>query len=183
MTEFKDTVWRQNLGKELVAIFSCPGKVEMKCGRPISGVTGTNFDYIWSKLKYRNTQLSSLEVSITNAWPNVEYDNLTGRSEASNNEILNIENLERLKEEVGNAKIVFVFGKKAKLAINAINANNRFTVIKAPHPSPQNVNTHINRNADGTPISGPTPEQRNHARLDRIVQKIIDKSNNLLHHA
>lgn len=183
MIEHTDTTWRQNLGKDIVLVFSCPGKKEMECGRPISGPTGTNFAYIWSKLKYHDQTLSSQDVSITNAWPNIEYNNLTGRSEAENNEILNTENLERLKEEIGSARIVFVFGEKAKLAISAINTDNRFVVIEATHPSPRNVNTHINTNADGTPISGATPEQRNHARLNQIVQEIIDNSNNLLHHA
>lgn len=183
MIEHTDTTWRQNLGKGIVVVFSCPGKKEMECGRPISGPTGTNFAYIWSKLKYHDHELSSQDVSITNAWPNIEYDNLTGRSEADNNEILNTENLERLKEEIGNAEIIFVFGKKAKLAVKNIQLNNTFIVIEATHPSPLNVNTHINNNSDGGPRSGETPEERNHARLDIIVQEIIDKSNGLLSHS
>lgn len=183
MIEHTDTTWRQNLGKDIVLVFSCPGKKEMECGRPISGPTGTNFAYIWSKLKYHDQTLSSQDVSITNAWPNIEYNNLTGRSEAENNEILNTENLERLKEEIGSARIVFVFGQKAKLAVSTINIDDRFIMIEATHPSPLNVNTHIKSNPDGTSISGETPEERNHARLDRIVQEIIEKSNSLLSHS
>ncbi len=116
-------------------VFSCPGQVEEKNGRPVSGKTGDNLDVL---LEYLN--LNKEEIRITNAWPLPEYKNKTGRSEAPNQEIKSRWNLARLENELLDIKgFIVCFGEKAKLAIESTNLiKNKLIFIR--HLGLQSIN-------------------------------------------
>lgn len=121
---------------KVAIVFSCPGRHEKKERRPAAGTTGKNLDKLLAFLRDsqadRNFERSRM--IITNAWSKVEYEELTKRSEAKNAQIAIEANLSRLKNELGNAKLVIASGKKAQTALAALHGQlGPVKILGVPH--------------------------------------------------
>jgi hypothetical protein len=110
-------------------VFSCPGREEEKAGYPAAKMTGINLAKLFAvlnEMKMKDYHFTRERVTITNAWANVEYDAKTCRSEATNEEVLSPDNLNRLLEELAAVtELIVCCGQKARLAIQALAAENR----------------------------------------------------------
>lgn len=109
----------QGSKSEVAFVLSCPGRHEETAGHPAAGVTGRNLNQLIEFLRSdtRLGDLSRSHITITNAWPTIEYKKRTGRSEARDSEILSSANMERLVSELSGITMLIVFcGKKAGIA-------------------------------------------------------------------
>lgn len=100
-------------------VLSCPGRHEEQAKHPAAGVTGSNLNRLLAMLGQR-LDLQPLErahVTITNAWDRIEYRQKTSRSEATDAEVTQTNNLHRLAGELLHVTELVVFcGCKARLA-------------------------------------------------------------------
>lgn len=135
--------------QEIAIIFSCPGKKEKKAGYPAAGITGSNLSKLINMLNNMSifpfNNLKKKNLRITNAWSKVEYEELTERSEASFEEIMNKDNLDRLNEEIKDINnLILCFGDRAKVAVLALKyANkikNNLKIIFVEHLGMQSLN-------------------------------------------
>jgi hypothetical protein len=104
-------------------VFSCPGKYEERAMHPAAGRTGCNFEALLRLLSYRLgiSALTRDQVTITNAWSQIEYKERTGRSEATDVEIRGESNIVRLGDELRHVTEMIVFcGSKAEIAFSEL---------------------------------------------------------------
>lgn len=109
-------------------LFSCPGRAEEKAGHPAAMATGTNLQRLLERLGplLGRGDLTRPKITIANAWPCIEYQSLTGRSEATAEEILRPENLDRLASELSHiTHFVVVCGWAAQTALDALARQDR----------------------------------------------------------
>lgn len=145
---------------DVAYVFSAPGSEEEYAGRPAAGKTGMHLailiailrDWGLTVLPYRE------QAVVTNAWPDVHYESKTGRTEATDSEIKDPQNLERLASEIGHIrKWILCFGAKAYLAVSELKKRGLLQescqVVKAKHLSPRVIH-YINRDIHGNPIEG-----------------------------
>lgn len=135
-------------------VFSCPGRHEQAGGQPAAGPTGSNLeDALRSMRGYGYGTIENVEgddwtrenVLITNAWPCVEFNGQTGRSQPRTQEVLSEGNLSRLAEEIGAVREVIVCcGKNAKKAVSSVRDRTRLRdgvrVVFLPHLSNRALN-------------------------------------------
>lgn len=111
-------------------MFACPGQKEKEAGRVVAGSTGKNLDRLLSCLSHSsNIQISELFPSanrydylITNASNIIHYPALDGKSLPAKSEYTREENVERLCDELKNARFVIAFGIQAKEVSAAVAA-------------------------------------------------------------
>lgn len=140
-------------------VFSCPGREEEKAGYPAAKMTGINLAKLFAvlnEMKMKDYYFTRERVTITNAWANVEYDAKTCRSEATNEEVLSPDNLNRLLEELAAVtELIVCCGQKARLAIQALAAENRLQagtrVVYINHLGMKSINQ-ITKDINGEPI-------------------------------
>lgn len=104
-------------------VFSCPGRLESECGYPAAGTTGRNLEQLLRLVSAGRSgpPLARSEITIANSWDVVEYKRKTGRTEASDEEVLSNQNIERLAREVEHVTTLLVFcGRKATLAAGGL---------------------------------------------------------------
>jgi hypothetical protein len=104
-------------------VFSCPGKQEEDAMHPAAGKTGRNLEALLQLLSARlgRTTLTRGCITITNAWPQVEHQERSGRSEATGIEIRNRSNIDRLANELRHITEMIVFcGGKAEVALHEL---------------------------------------------------------------
>lgn len=91
---------------DVAFVFSCPGRIEEKCNHVCAGATGDNLqilvDYLHQHIPDKFPSSSKDDYYITNASDKVHYMDLTGDTEASIEEIMEPQNLQRLKKELDN---------------------------------------------------------------------------------
>lgn len=116
-------------------VFSCPGRHEEAAGHPAARGTGRNLEMLLSILSIAlgRNDLTREEITITNAWPQVEYLSKTGRSEATAREVTAPENIHRLEQELEDVGDFIVFcGERAKTVSKILKLKNnpRFVYIE-----------------------------------------------------
>lgn len=130
-----------NKGKveNIAFLFSCPGKMEEDCGKPVAGKTGEHLDTLIRLLnddeigKKYFTSDKRYDYRITNAYSRVLYNGKDGRSEPRASEIKPPENIRRLKAELRGFSIVILFGKKAQKAYEMLGIEKHTKKITAIH--------------------------------------------------
>ena len=103
--------------RKVAVVFSCPGRHEEIAGRPAAKTTGKNLEILLSLLSRAldRSDLARSDITITNAWPCVEYQAKTGRSEATAHELKAAYNLQRLERELEDITDFVIFcGAKAR---------------------------------------------------------------------
>ncbi|MDF2629889.1 MAG: hypothetical protein K0R39_3720 [Symbiobacteriaceae bacterium] len=140
------------------AVFSAPGRHEQAAGRPAAAGTGKQLALLGEVLAEQGRDLLARrgDFTITNAWAQIEYDEATGRSEATDAEVLRLDNLDRLAGELqGTTDCIFCFGDKAHLAVSALAGAGRLQpgcrVVKVRHLSMRSLNQ-IRLDLHGAPI-------------------------------
>ncbi len=152
--------------------FSCPGQKEAENGAPCQGVTGKNLNIILQTLnekapsvfKYNNKE----NYLITNSSDIPHYKKLTNDTEASLSELMNPDNLKRIKEETKGLDTILCFGENAKKTIQAARPDAK--VISVEHPSTRNLNSkYPNTMFD----SNLTAQERNIQRNKLLAEEIL----------
>lgn len=151
--------FQQGSKDQFAFVFSCPGREEEKAGYPAAKMTGINLAKLFivlNEMKIKDYHFARESVTITNAWSNVEYDAKTCRSEATNEEVLSPDNLNRLFEELAAVtELIVCCGQKARLAIQALAAENRLKtgtrVVFINHLGMKSINQ-ITKDIHGEPI-------------------------------
>ncbi len=151
--------FQQGSENQVAFVFSCPGREEEKAGYPAAKMTGINLAKLFvvlNEMKMKDYHFTRERVTITNAWANVEYDAKTCRSEATKEEVLSPDNLNRLLEELAAVtELIVCCGQKARLAIQALAAENRLQagtrVVYINHLGMKSINQ-ITKDIHGEPI-------------------------------
>lgn len=129
--------------KKIAFVFSCPGQEEDKLGKPTAGQTGDNLDVFLKELFNKNS-INRYDFRITNAFDKVFYESKDGRTEATTQEIISLENLERLYDEISDIEnVIIAFGKKAKMALDEVSRkfNLKAKIVETKHLGLQSLNT------------------------------------------
>lgn len=126
-------------------ILSCPGSAEDAVQRPASGQTGENLERRIARWHVQRPDLfistERYDYVITNAHSRVEFKKKTGRSEASDAEVLDDKNIKRIAREVAGCEVVICLGKKASLVKSRLQeAGFNGTVACGIHPGWQAIN-------------------------------------------
>lgn len=133
---------------EIAFVFSCPGAAEKLAGKPAAGLTGENLEQLITILSLEcgiGVSWSRYDITITNAWSKVEYKKLNGRTEATVNEVLSLNNLSRLEQEIKDIKkVIICCGDRAEIAVkelvNKRKLNSSVKLIKIRHLGFQSLN-------------------------------------------
>lgn len=172
--------------KKIAFVFSCPGAAEEKHNKLVSGTTGKNLNKIIHILR----QDFSLEhifnsedryhYRITNASMKVHYKAKDGRSEPTKKEILNVENIQRLTEDLRGFEVIISFGNNANFAVNYCKDKlENPKIINVRHLGLQSLNQ-IKVDVDGEDISNPNSDKdtgnaNTLKRLKVVAKKIADQ--------
>ncbi|OLS38912.1 hypothetical protein BTR22_04510 [Alkalihalophilus pseudofirmus] len=151
--------FKKGTKNEVAFVFSCPGAAEEAANKPAAGRTGTNLEQLLNILSQKygdNIEWSREAITITNAWSQVEYRKLTGRTEATVREVLTEENLTRLEAELRAVEgLVITSGGRAALAVNALKSagriHNEVKVLHIRHLGLRGLNQ-IKVDVKGEPI-------------------------------
>lgn len=157
-------------------VLSTPGKKEQLATKPASGDTGEN---ILCALNYLNKWLTeyfpSIDIDyyrITNSTIHVMYaakDN--GRTEANALKVLDVENIDRIKNEVKDKHVVILCGKNAQLITSHL--PNKI-VIDVCHPGNKGINnTYANKHGEIKVL--PDSHSRRLKRLELWAIEIIKR--------
>lgn len=140
--------------KRVAVVFSCPGRYEESAGYPAAGATGKNLDALLKLLSIalNRSDLNRADITITNAWPQVEYRAKTGRSEATGKEVMAPENLVRLQGELAEISDLVIFcGKRAKAAAAQLQLKYLPKFVYIGHLGLRGLST-MNKDVKGEPI-------------------------------
>ncbi|MDD5125819.1 hypothetical protein [Methylovulum sp.] len=140
--------------KRVAVVLSCPGRYEEKARRPAAKTTGKNLDMLLIMLGslLKRKDLIRKNITITNAWPKVEYKAKTGRSEASDQEIKGSHNIKRVQRELNDISDFVIFcGEKAKTVSQFLRLNKSPKFIYVEHLAIRGLSS-IKIDAYGNPI-------------------------------
>lgn len=173
-----------NFGKpdcRVALVFSCPGKDEEIVKKPVAGRTGNNLDKVLFEL---NQQLPLLfqstyryDYRITNATTTPLYYKRDKRTEGTEDEISDPQNLARLYEEIKAYEYVLSFGDNAQNAVNQCLQGKEISPIHihcSYHLSPRRVNFGIKEDKFGTTLQPNAPGNLA-LRLDVVIAEIVSQ--------
>jgi hypothetical protein len=152
---------------KIAIVLSCPGKNEQEAGAPATGQTGKNLERLFGAIRsiMEDENFVRKQTTITNAWPQVEYEALTGRSEALNAEITQEQNLMRLFKEIEPSSIVIASSLKAHLAIRNLESKlHKHKIMLIPHLGMKGINQ--------IAASGNSAEERMKRRFEILAEWI-----------
>ena len=153
--------FEQGQKNEIAIVLSCPGQDEELANPqgPAKGQTGTNLNTVLRILKddFNQRGFSRAEVVITNSWDQVEYPEKTHRSEAELQEVLGLNNLDRLASEIGSiSRYIIACGVNAKISVSMLEYAGKLQkdvkVIFIKHLGGQALNLNIKNDIDGNKI-------------------------------
>ena len=155
-----------DLSIRTIILLSAPGSKEEEANRPAAGETGktlqTSLEILHEKDAGNFPSSRLNDYTIANAVEEIHYMNKTGRTEGTDEEVREPENIERIKSIIKYSKVVVALGDKSYLAIKS--ANYEGIVYKAKHPSLQSLNRYY-KSDKGSP---------NRRKKDRISQWVDD---------
>ena len=162
---------RGTLGNGTAILLSAPGKVEYERGRPAAGQTGKSLELALSELHRADPRLfPSLKpehYTTINVWDKPEYMSKTGRTEATDRELLSPRNLTRVRQLLLDEDIetTVALGDKPKRVLACIGFSG--TRLSGDHPSLQRLNRKYRSKA-------PTPDARRKDRAQQWAQDILN---------
>ncbi len=140
--------------KRVAIVFSCPGRHEEDAGYPAAKTTGKNLNALLSTLSdaLSRSDLIRTNITITNAWPIVEYEEKTGRSEATEQEVVAPSNIKRLQQELDDiTEFVILCGEMAKAISKKLHLEKNPQFIYVKHWGTRGLMS-IVADLDGKPI-------------------------------
>lgn len=161
---------------EVAIVLSCPGRWEERNNRPASGTTGKNLELLLSKLGalIGIADLPRSDVTVTNAFTGIEYSASTGRTEASFEEVLQSENINRLNSELADISQLVIFcGTRANAIAQCVSLRVGTKSARIPHLGMQGINQ-ITHDINGAPILSVADSK---ARGDNRSAKKIGQAN------
>lgn len=170
---------QKGTNNQVAFVFSCPGKNEKNAGYPAAKAVGTNLEALLKKLSVilERKDLTREQITITNAWDQVEFkvgEGNTGRSEASNLEVVDKKNIKRLNTELESiSDYIFCCGDKAVLAVSKCKLKENVKVISIKHLGNKAINS-IKIDINGNSIRS-AENARNDG--DKRSKTIIGKDN------
>jgi hypothetical protein len=128
-------------------VFICPGRFEAQRGYPCAAGTGANLAralpvlHALDPMRFPSSERA--DYIVTNAWPQVEYPALTGRSVPTVAEVLQADNLQRLANELSGVRWVVACGAQAHEAVRALRHRGALAaeVAYARHLSQRAINS------------------------------------------
>ncbi len=174
----------RNEGKKEIPtafIFSCPGQEERKSGKLVNGQTGKNLDGMLSILRQQYPDIfpsdNRYDYRITNSSEQVHYQAYDHKSEPGKKEIMDPQNLLRLKQDIEGYRYVITFGRCAAAA--AKEAASRFGLeqtvfLYSQHLSFLSLNSSIQTDIHGNPIVRGS-KNSTYKRLEAAAKKITDQ--------
>lgn len=159
--------FQKGLENRIAFVFSCPGSHEAEKGYPAAGRTGKNLELLLEKMNEwtATDDWKREKITITNAWDKIEHIGKTGRTEASDAQIMQSDNLARMVRELAHVEhIIIASGKKAEKAVKAIEHGLKANVIVIVirHLGMQSINqiqTDVKGNALKTGEKGNTAQR------------------------
>ena len=140
-------------------VLSAPGRREYEEQRPAAGQTGITMNMALPTFHQTEPSIfpsSALDdYTIVNAWDRVKYRALTTRTEATDKEILDADNICRVARLLRDTDVVVALGAKAQLVV--CRAWSTGTLFTGDHPSLQRLNTTYRSDA-GTPFARRTSQ-------------------------
>jgi hypothetical protein len=165
---------KPGIKKQVAFVFSCPGRHEEHLKRPAAKMTGKNLEILIDILNENKVfpgKITYEDITITNAWDRIEYEEKTGRSEADKKEILGEDNVNRLACELSEIEdYTICCGDRAFMAVKDLKLTCR--VIKIRHLGMRGL-CNIKFDITGNKIlSGEKDNTRK--RLEVVAKDIMD---------
>jgi len=149
-----------------IIVLSAPGQEEEKAGRPAAGQTGTTLQEaieFWHNALPNEFPSKNLDdYTIVNAVEDVHYKAKTGRTEGTDKEVCDTDNMRRINAIIADAEYAVALGYKAQLAVSGSVFKGK--AYSGKHPSMNALNTTYNSQER-------TPQERG---SDRIRQWATD---------
>jgi len=167
--------------QRVAVVFSCPGRHEEAAGHPAAGSTGKNLEILLTLLgkALNRSDLARVNVTITNAWPWVEYRGKTGRTEATAKEIRAAGNIARLQQELAEVTDFVIFcGERARSVSGYLRLERHPRFVFVKHLGLRGLSL-IRRDVAGEPIvaAGRRDLQgtNNLRRLEVVAHSIVNQ--------
>ena len=149
-----------------IIVLSAPGQEEEKAGRPAAGQTGTTLQEaieFWHNALPNEFPSKNLDdYTIVNTVEDVHYKAKTGRTEGTDTEVCDTDNMKRINAIIADAQYVVALGYKAQLAVSGSIFKGK--TYSGKHPSMNALNTQYSSQKQ-------TPQERS---TDRIKQWASD---------
>jgi len=151
-----------------IIILSAPGQAEEKAGRPAAGQTGITLQgaiEFWHNALPNEFPSSNLDdYTIVNAVEDIHYKAKTGRTEGTNKEVCNKDNMARVNAVIADAEYIVALGYKAKLTVSKSVFKGK--IYAGAHPSMNALNTKYSSKKQ-------TPRERSSDRINQWAGDIL----------
>ena len=150
-------------------VLSAPGRYECRARRPAAGQTGVTLEMALELFRdvepcaFPSRRLD--DYTCLSAWDRTEYRALTGRTEATEAEVLQPDNLGRVAQHLRDMEFVVALGDRAQLVVRRV--WHACTLFTGCHPSLQRLNTKYRSNAN-------TRLARRKDRTRQWAQEVLD---------
>ena len=126
-----------------IIVLSAPGQEEEKAGRPAAGQTGTTLQEaieFWHNALPNEFPSKNLnDYTIVNAVEDIHYKAKTGRTEGTDKEVCDTDNIRRINAIIADAEYVVALGYKAQLTVSGSFFKGK--TYSGKHPSMNALNT------------------------------------------
>ena len=170
------------LDTNIAFVFACPGQEEKEKGKVVSGNTGNNLEILLQQLKsnmcpgicHGEGENVRYQYCITNASKRVYYKGYKGKNRTLPYalDVYSDENMNRLKKELDDKKVVICFGKSACKTIKKIKKTDRsvkWEIVETIHMGFQS----LNRLDLSNEMSDLDSKERTKERLKEVAKKIL----------
>lgn len=151
-----------------IIILSAPGQEEEKAGRPAAGQTGTTLQEaieFWHNALPNEFPSKKLDdYTIVNAVEDVHYKAKTGRTEGTDKEVCDTNNMRRINAIIADAEYVVALGYKAQLAVSGSVFKGK--TYSGKHPSMNALNTKYSSQKR-------TPQERGSDRIRQWANEVL----------
>jgi hypothetical protein len=152
-----------------IIVLSAPGQEEEKAGRPAAGQTGTTLQEaieFWHNALPTEFPSKNLDdYTIVNAVEDVHYKAKTGRTEGTDTEVCDTDNMKRINAIIADTQYVVALGYKAQLAVSGSIFNGK--IYSGKHPSMNALNTQYSSQKL-------TPNERGSDRIRQWATDVLD---------
>lgn len=167
VTSYNPSAWHGTL--PVAFMFSAPGTHEAQRGRPVAGATGTNLsiglEFLHAARPDLFPSLDRYNYRIANAYAKPLSLALgSGRSEASDREILENGNIDRVITDLNGCNLVVLCGGKARLLSAEIERQLGCRTLTCTHTSTRGI-SRLPVSTNEAALTGPTKQHPKRGRM------------------